>query len=90
MAALALPGAGDMTTTSLGYSLEPPADAPHPRCSTEDERPENVWYQCADERWATYRCAPFRAGESRNWCADCGRMAPKVRDCTCHFIAVGW
>jgi len=82
-----------MTTTSLGYSLERP-DVDHlPGC---EDGP--AWYQCAKttvtrvqpvtNAITTYvhQCAPFTAGESRNWCADCGRMASKIEGCVCEAM----
>ena len=53
------------------------------QCATENGP---NWYQCEMPRWRTWRCAPFTLGPSRNWCADCGMMAPRVEGCTCEYL----
>jgi len=72
-----------MTTTSLGYSLQPPDEYHDSRCATEDGP---NWYRCADYRWQTSRCAPFMYGASKNRCDDCGMMASRVEGCTCEYL----
>ena len=72
-----------MTTTSLGYSLEPPDEYHSSQCATEGGP---NFYQCKMPRWRTWMCAPFMYGASKNWCPDCGRMSRRVQGCTCEYL----
>ena len=73
-----------MTTTSLGYSLEPPDEYHASLCASENGGPS--FYQCKMPRWRTWRCAPFKYGASKNRCDDCGMMAPRLEGCTCEYL----